>query len=133
MQPNIDVGILLNEMIDCGQSLGISPDINNVNSAIFVLRRGPWTTLFFAEMRKIRPVLARQTITLPLKYENRAFFLTGMWPTDCIGVSRIDTWLAPNYHMVLCCKKAVCKIFGIFRKMPTQVATSCSKKNQRAN
>ena len=99
MQSDVDIGILLNEMLDNSHSLAISPDINNVNSGIFILRQSPWTAHFFAEVRKIRPVLARQTITLPLKYENRAFFyLTGLWPTDCIGMSRVDTWLAPAYH-----------------------------------
>ena len=95
MQNNIDVGIVLKEMVVTGRSLAISSDINNVNSGIFILRRGPWTEAFFNEMRHIRPTLARDTVTIPLKYENRAFFnLTGLWPTDCLGTSRIDTWLA---------------------------------------
>ena len=49
MQSDIDIGILLNEMVDSAHSLAISPDINNVNSGIFVLRRSEWTAIFFAE------------------------------------------------------------------------------------
>jgi len=45
-------------------------------------------------------MLAQTTHTIPLKYENRAFFyLTGMWPA-CGGFRRIDSILAPNYGSV---------------------------------
>lgn len=99
MRLDIDLGMLLIDMMEHDHSLAISSDINNLNSGVFVMRRGSWSKAFFAEVQKIRPALSRQTITLPLKYENRAFFyLTGMWPTDCFGISRADTWLAPTYN-----------------------------------
>jgi hypothetical protein len=99
MRTDVDIGVALAEMAAAGHSLAITADSNNLNSGVFVVRRGPWATAFFAEVRRVRPTLARQTVTLPLKYENRAFYyLTGMWPAHGAGFPRIDTWLAPSYN-----------------------------------
>jgi hypothetical protein len=99
MRTDIDIGVALAAMAAAGHSLAITADSNNLNSGVFVVRRGPWATAFFAEVRRVRPTLARQTVTLPLKYENRAFYyLTGMWPAHGAGFPRIDTWLAPSYN-----------------------------------
>lgn len=100
MRADVDVALAIDEMERAGASLLISKDFNSLNSGIFILKNSSWTSDFLAEATAARPMLAQTTHTIPLKYENRAFFyLTGMWPA-CGGFRRIDSILAPNYGSV---------------------------------
>jgi len=97
MRLDIDLGLAIAELEEVGGSMLISKDFNGLNSGVFLLKSTPWTFAFLAEAAKARALLGRKTRTMPLKYENRAFFyLTGMWP-ECFGVRRPDALLAPTY------------------------------------
>ena len=98
MRLDIDLGLAIAELEEVGGSMLISKDFNGLNSGVFLLKSTPWTFAFLAEASKARALLGRKTRTMPLKYENRAFFyLTGMWP-ECFGVRRPDALLAPTYN-----------------------------------
>jgi hypothetical protein len=97
MRADIDVALAIDEMEATGASLLISKDFNSLNSGIFIFKNNSWTNDFLAEATAARPMLAAKTNTIPLRYENRAFFyLTGMWP-ECYGICRIDALFAPTY------------------------------------
>lgn len=97
MRADIDLGLAIEGMEEAGASLLIAKDFNGLNSGVFMLKNDSWTHAFLAEAMAARAVLARTTRTIPLKYENRAFFyLTGMWP-ECFGMRRLDSLLAPEY------------------------------------
>lgn len=100
MQNEIDLSIPCRQLYQNGQSLMISSDVNNINSGVFMVRNTSWTGAFLDVALVYEPLLSKPRYTIPLKYENRAFFfLTGMWP-QCYGVSRPDTWFAPRFHNV---------------------------------
>jgi hypothetical protein len=98
MRPDVDLLLGVAEMEAAGASLMISKDFNGLNSGVFLLKNSSWSFAFLREALAARGMLARRTSTIPLKYENRAFFyLTGMWP-ECFGLRRVDALLAPSYH-----------------------------------
>lgn len=97
MRPDVDLGLAIAEMEALGASLLISKDFNGLNSGVFLLRNSSWAFEFLSEAAAARSSLGRKTRTIPLQYENRAFFyLTGMWP-ECFGMRRADALLAPRY------------------------------------
>lgn len=97
MRKDIDLGLAIDEMELRGASLMISKDFNGLNSGVFLLKNSSWSLKFLHEAAAARPALGRQTRTMPLQYENRAFFyLLGMWP-ECLGLRRADALLAPSY------------------------------------
>jgi len=98
MRADVDLGRGIAEMEELGASLMISKDFNGLNSGVFLVKNSSWGFEFLAEASAARASLGRQTRTIPLKYENRAFFyLTDMWP-ECFGLRRIDALLAPRYQ-----------------------------------
>lgn len=97
MRADVDLGRGIAEMEALGASLMISKDFNGLNSGVFLVKNSSWGFEFLAEASAARASLGRQTRTIPLKYENRAFFyLTDMWP-ECFGLRRLDALLAPRY------------------------------------
>ena len=102
MRHDVDIGLAIDDLERKNKSLLISQDMNNLNSGIFLVKRSVWASQFLSEAFKAQKMLAhgRPVLgvrTLPLRYENRAFFyLSGMYPT-CLGVRRTDTILAPTH------------------------------------
>jgi hypothetical protein len=96
MRTDVSLDLAADALEREGRHLLISTDFNGLNSGVFLLRRGNWTSAFLDAAWESRTLLAPLT-WVPLYYENRAFFyLTDMWPS-CLDVRRADALLAPRY------------------------------------
>ena len=96
MRTDVSLDLAADALEREGRDLLISEDFNGLNSGVFLLRRGNWTSAFLEAAWASRTLLAPLR-WVPLYFENRAFFyLTDMWPS-CLDVRRVDALFAPRH------------------------------------